>query len=86
MNVFNNLINSRLHGSYEALEGGQAMDALVDLTGGLAEMYTLESAPPHLYNFLLQASLNGAFITCSRKVSNVKEIIQHFFNLFFVKK
>ncbi|GIX79364.1 calpain-B [Caerostris darwini] len=58
---------AKLHGSYEALEGGQAMDALVDLTGGLAEMYVLESAPPHLYNFLLQASSNGAFITCSRK-------------------
>ncbi|KAF8785968.1 Calpain-2 catalytic subunit like protein [Argiope bruennichi] len=58
---------AKLHGSYEALEGGQAMDALVDLTGGLAEMYVLESAPPHLYNFLLQASTNGAFITCSRK-------------------
>lgn len=63
-----NVIKCRLHGSYEALEGGQAMDALVDLTGGLAEMYVLESAPSHLYNYLIQASSNGAFITCSRKV------------------
>ncbi|XP_035222772.1 calpain-3-like, partial [Stegodyphus dumicola] len=58
---------AKLHGSYEALEGGHAMDALVDLTGGLAEMYVLETAPPHLYNYLLHASSNGAFITCSRK-------------------
>nr|XP_015914890.1 calpain-A [Parasteatoda tepidariorum] len=58
---------AKLHGSYEALEGGQSMDALVDLTGGLAEMYVLESAPPHLYNILLVASTSGAFITCSRK-------------------
>ncbi|XP_054709052.1 calpain-B-like [Uloborus diversus] len=58
---------AKLHGSYEALEGGQSMDALVDLTGGLAEMYVLETAPPHLYHYLLQASSNGAFITCSRK-------------------
>ncbi|XP_035215469.1 calpain-B-like [Stegodyphus dumicola] len=58
---------TRLHGSYEALEGGQAMDALVDLTSGLSERYDLESAPLNLYQFLLQASSGGAFITCSRK-------------------
>ncbi|GFV93507.1 calpain-B [Trichonephila clavipes] len=58
---------AKLHGSYEALEGGQAMDALVDLTSGLSERYDLESAPINLYQFLLQASSGGAFITCSRK-------------------
>ncbi|KFM72789.1 Calpain-A, partial [Stegodyphus mimosarum] len=58
---------AKLHGSYEALEGGQAMDALVDLTSGLSERYDLESAPLNLYQFLLQASSGGAFITCSRK-------------------
>ncbi|GIY60335.1 calpain-A [Caerostris darwini] len=58
---------AKLHGSYEALEGGQAMDALVDLTSGLSERYDLEIAPLNLYQFLLQASSGGAFITCSRK-------------------
>ncbi|KAG8195246.1 hypothetical protein JTE90_028397 [Oedothorax gibbosus] len=58
---------AKLHGSYEALEGGQAMDALVDLTSGLSERYDLEAAPLNLYQFLLQASTGGAFITCSRK-------------------
>ncbi|XP_023235751.1 calpain-A-like isoform X2 [Centruroides sculpturatus] len=58
---------AKLHKSYEALEGGQAMDALVDLTGGLAERYDLDDAPSNLYDILLKASSNGAFITCSRK-------------------
>ncbi|XP_037268431.1 calpain clp-1-like [Rhipicephalus microplus] len=58
---------AKLHGSYEALEGGQAMDAMVDLTSGLAERYDLQDAPENLFGFLLKASEHGAFITCSRK-------------------
>ncbi|KAH7960435.1 hypothetical protein HPB49_019550 [Dermacentor silvarum] len=60
---------AKLHGSYEALEGGQAMDAMVDLTSGLAERYDLQDAPENLFGFLLKASEHGAFITCSRKAS-----------------
>ncbi|XP_069954172.1 calpain-A isoform X2 [Cherax quadricarinatus] len=60
---------AKLHGSYEALEGGQSMDALVDMTGGLAERYDMEDVPDkdNLYKLLLKSSMNGAFITASRK-------------------
>ncbi|XP_045616999.1 calpain-A isoform X2 [Procambarus clarkii] len=60
---------AKLHGSYEALEGGQSMDALVDLTGGLAERYDMEDTPDKdkLYKLLLKSSKNGAFITASMK-------------------
>ncbi len=58
----------RLHGSYEAIEGGQAMDALVDMTGGLAERYELHEHSQTLYQKLAKAASTGAFITCSRKV------------------
>lgn len=34
-------ILSRLHGSYERLWAGQVSEALVDLTGGLAERWSL---------------------------------------------
>ena len=35
---------AKLHGSYEALEGGLVQDALVDLTGGAGEEIDLRSA------------------------------------------
>jgi hypothetical protein len=36
---------AKLHGSYEAIEGGMPIEAMVDLTGGLAERYELRD--PH---------------------------------------
>lgn len=35
-------MSPRVHGSYEHLWAGQVADALVDLTGGLAERWTLK--------------------------------------------
>ncbi|GFR97983.1 calpain-A [Elysia marginata] len=58
---------AKLHGSYEALEGGVTMDALVDLTGGLAERYELTEYNPALYKLILRAQKAGAFVACSRK-------------------
>lgn len=58
---------AKLHGSYEALEGGVTMDALVDLTGGLAERYELTDYNPALYKLILRAQKAGAFVACSRK-------------------
>ncbi|EFJ08518.1 hypothetical protein SELMODRAFT_236021 [Selaginella moellendorffii] len=39
---------AKLHGSYEALEGGHVQDALVDLTGGAGEEIDLTSAQAQL--------------------------------------
>ena len=33
----------RIHGSYEALDGGNLSDALVDFTGGVSELVSLEN-------------------------------------------
>ena len=44
------------------------MDALVDLTGGLAERYELTDYNPALYKLILRAQKSGAFVACSRKV------------------
>ena len=37
------MIYIRLHGSYECLDGGNLSDALVDFTGGVAELIQLHS-------------------------------------------
>ena len=58
---------AKIHGCYEALEGGITMDALVDLTGGLAERYELTDYDPALYKLMNRAHKSGAFIACSRK-------------------
>ncbi|XP_022337707.1 calpain-B-like [Crassostrea virginica] len=58
---------AKLHGSYEAIEGGQAMDALVDLTGGIPRLYEIQDKDPFLYRMIEKAQQKGAFITCSRK-------------------
>ncbi|KAJ8313093.1 hypothetical protein KUTeg_010466, partial [Tegillarca granosa] len=58
---------AKLHGSYEAIEGGQTMDALVDLTGGLAERHEIQNKDAQLYRLIERARSAGAFIACSRQ-------------------
>ena len=45
---------AKLHGSYEGIEGGMPIEAMVDLTGGLAERYELKHSDTHktLYKYL----------------------------------
>lgn len=59
---------AKLHGSYEALDGGLSKDALVDLTGGLAQCFGLEVAGDDLFAHMQAIAQHGnAFITCARK-------------------
>ena len=51
------------------------MDALVDLTGGLAERYEIEPKDPNLYRQILRANKSEAFITCSRKVTKLSKCL-----------
>jgi calpain len=58
-----------MNGCYEALEGGNATDALVDLTGGIAELYEVVDKDK-FFHFMLKAFEEKAFMTCSVQVKN----------------
>ncbi|KAK9722061.1 Calpain family cysteine protease [Popillia japonica] len=46
---------AKLHGSYEALRGGSACEAMEDFTGGVTEMYEMNASPPNLFKIILKA-------------------------------
>ncbi|CAG0880005.1 unnamed protein product [Darwinula stevensoni] len=66
---------AKVHGSYESLEGGKSLDALVDLTGGIAEFYDLhdlasasEETQKAVFDRLVKAmNQQNAFVTSGRE-------------------
>lgn len=60
---------AKLHGSYENLDGGFTSDALIDMSGGIAETLTLKSLDykqrDELWKILKQAYDKGSIIGCS---------------------
>lgn len=66
----------RLNGCYEALEGGNTAEALIDFTGGVSEPLTLDREALSLYSdqrrtffqTLAKAHECKALITCSIRV------------------
>lgn len=66
----------RLYGCYEALDGGNTADALVDFTGGVSEPMDLEegqyatdeAARNELFERVLKVHNRGGLISCSIRV------------------
>ncbi|XP_066277383.1 calpain-B-like isoform X3 [Branchiostoma lanceolatum] len=58
---------AKVHGSYEALEGGHTSDALVDFTGGVTETFMLDpnNVPPKFYQILKKAHDRGSLMGVS---------------------
>ncbi|XP_008072549.1 calpain-9 isoform X2 [Carlito syrichta] len=56
---------AKLNGSYEALKGGSAIEAMEDFTGGVAETFLTREAPENFYEILDKALKRGSLLGCS---------------------
>ena len=64
-----------MYGSYEALVGGQARDALEDFTGGVAESYDLGSkTPSDLFNIMMKVYSRTSLLCCAIDVRTALQI------------
>lgn len=64
---------AKLNGSYEALKGGSAIEAMEDFTGGVAENFQIREAPEDFYEILEKALRRGSLLGCSIDTLNASE-------------
>lgn len=67
----------RLNGSYEALKGGSAIEAMEDFTGGVAENFQIREAPEDFYEILEKALRRGSLLGCSIDVRGWPALCKH---------
>ncbi|XP_075057077.1 calpain-8-like [Mixophyes fleayi] len=67
---------AKLNGSYEALKGGQSLEALEDFTGGVGEFYYCKSAPENIFQIIQKALRARSLLASSTKSdTGVGEIV-----------
>lgn len=63
------IFSPRLHGSYEALKGGNTTEAMEDFTGGVTEFFEIKDAPRDMHKIMKKAIERGSLMGCSIDVS-----------------
>ncbi|XP_074531601.1 calpain-1 catalytic subunit-like isoform X2 [Halichoeres trimaculatus] len=61
---------AKVCGCYEALIGGNSIEGFEDFTGGIAEVYDLDRAPPKLFQIIQRALKLGSLLGCSISISS----------------
>uniref|UniRef100_A0A8C8CI55 Calpain 8 n=1 Tax=Oncorhynchus tshawytscha TaxID=74940 RepID=A0A8C8CI55_ONCTS len=64
---------AKVNGCYESLSGGSTIEGFEDFTGGIAEIYQLDKAPPHLFKIMEKALGLGSLLGCSIDITNSYE-------------
>lgn len=75
------MLSPRLHGSYEALKGGNTTEAMEDFTGGVTEFFEIKDAPSDMYKIMKKAIERGSLMGCSIDVSLVPRKPSTFSNM-----
>ncbi|XP_059186296.1 calpain-2 catalytic subunit-like [Centropristis striata] len=64
---------AKVSSSYEALSGGSSIEGFEDFTGGIAESFNLQEAPPTLFHIIRKALKLGSLLGCSIDISSSSE-------------